>query len=331
MNRDDLLYDIKEFCRRHSRILMPVVLVVFALIVVFVAAHFHGRGNRSTDTLIQQEQKEETVPVTETQDEIPLEKNAYSDVNALFHTYYQATAEGNTDTIEQISTGLTAEEKIRIREIAKYIEYYPVVDVYTKKGPVEGSYVAYIYNELKFTGHDWKVPGLQTMYVCTREDGSLYINNEENQPAFVADYISLVSVEDDVVDLSNETTARYNSLVAGDSDLAMYLEELSTALDLSVGQELAKQSGKTQLTGSESDLWLVANDTVNVRKAPSQDAERIGEVTAGQRLALLESMDNGWSRVILNGQEAYVKTEYFHLEEPETPEESEETEAAEGE
>lgn len=308
------------------RILMPVAFILTILVIILAALNMRTSPAPAVkEEVPAQPVQEETPQVAETQEPepVPLEKNAHRDVTELFDTYYKAAAAGDTDEIERISCELTPEEKLRIHEIARYIESYPSIDVYTKPGPVPDSYVAYVCTKLKFVGKDWLIPGLETMYVCTREDGSLYINNEENQPAAVSDYIYRVSIEDDVVDLTNETTAAYNSLLADNGELSLYLEELSSSLDLRVGQELARLEGRSQIvTGNEKKTYLVADDTVNVRKAPSQDAERLGEVKNGQQLELLETLDNGWSKVILNGQEAYVKSEYFHVQEPEPEEDT---------
>ncbi len=223
----------------HARIVMPSILGAALLLTVGIGLAAHSTNQHAAAAAAQ---------VTTTGEEgSTLEMNAYPEVNALFKSYYDALAQGDTDVIEKLSSTLSEEEKIRIAEIAKYIETYPQMDVYTKPGPVDGSYVAYVYTTMTFAGHNWEVPGMQTMYVCTREDGSLFINNTKTQDKAVSNYIQAVSVEDDVVDLSNKTTAQYNDLVNSDSALAAYLNELSSNIDLSVGQQLGQlQNGDAQ-------------------------------------------------------------------------------------
>lgn len=243
--------------------------------------------------------------------ELELEKNAYNDVNSLFIEYYNAVAAGDADTIQSMSSALSDEEKIRVQELAVYIDSYTTVDVYTKTGPVDASYVAYVYTKLKLKDHEWEIPGLQTMYVCTRDDGTLYINNEESQPAEVSSYIREVSVQDDVVDLSNQTAAEYNALLASDSELSDYLDQIASTIDISVGQQLAALNESRNQT-DESTVWLEAlSDGINIRKSSSADGTRIGSAAAGDRFQLVEELDDGWSEIIFNGQSAYVKSEYF--------------------
>ncbi|MBQ9611793.1 MAG: SH3 domain-containing protein [Lachnospiraceae bacterium] len=313
---------IKRFLARNTRIVMPLSLIVALGLTLGIGLWTH---QSRTPVLQPAEQPVEEVVEEETEEEIVLEKNAYEDVNALFRQYYDATADGDVSTIEALSSELAPEEKIRITEVSKYIDSYPQIDVYTKKGPEEGSYVAYVVTWMKFLDHDWKVPGLQTIYVCTREDGTLYINSAEDQPRSVADYIAQVSVEDDVVDLNNQVTADYNELVSSDESLYLYLNELSSNIDLSVGQALAAMQKASQPQSSESTgevdedglesgkTYLRALDIVNIRMSDSAESERLGQVVAGSTFELIEQQDNGWSRIRFNGSEAFVKSEFFEV------------------
>lgn len=273
--------------------------------------------------------------------DLTLEKNAYPAVNELFRKYYDALVTGDTHTISLLSAELSDEEKIRIGEIAKYIESYPSIDVYTKPGPIEDSYVCYVVTIMKFKDHDWEVPGMQTMYVCTDDDGELYINNAHSQTQAVSDYIQTVSLQDDVVDLNNKVTADYNKLVADDADLSAFLNELSSNIDVSVGQalgELQSSAGDTEeaaegaseagtssaeegdtADGSSSGssfsagaTILTATDVVNVRNAAGENADIIGTTIKGGQYELVEEdTASGWSEIVFNGTRGYVKTEYF--------------------
>lgn len=77
-----------------------------------------------------------------------LELNAYPAVNELIAAYYKAFASGDIDTIDSISEGMSQTRELRIKESAKFIDSIPKLDVYTKPGPLEGSYVVYVYEEI---------------------------------------------------------------------------------------------------------------------------------------------------------------------------------------
>ena len=326
MIRDRLLdfyYDTRDFVGKNKKIVMPVFLFICVLITVSLAFTLRRHSRQA-----QEETAAEALTQTSASD-LELEKNAYNDVNSLLIEYYNAVAAGDADTIQSMSSALSDEEKIRVQELAVYIDSYTTVDVYTKTGPVDGSYVAYVYTKLKLKDHEWEIPGLQTMYVCTRDDGSLYINNEESQPTEVSSYIREVSVQDDVVDLSNQTAAEYNALLASDSELSDYLDQIASTIDISVGQQLAALNESRNQT-DESTVWLEAlSDGINIRKSSSADGTRIGSAAAGDRFQLVEELDDGWSEIIFNGQSAYVKSEYFTKVEPEETQTEESAEDAE--
>jgi hypothetical protein len=233
------------FARKHERAFE--VLLLFLAVTLTVGLSLVLRVVRKEDRTPAKSTEETT------QQSTALVRSTNQALNDLFREYYDAMAAGDTDTIESISSELSAEEKIRITEIAKYIESYPTITVYTKSMPDGTSYVCYVYTTMKFEDHDWEVPGLQTMYVCERDDGSYYINNSQDQDESVTEYIQKVSLEEDVVDLSNQTTKEYNDLVQNNSELASYLNELSSNIDLSVGQQLgALQTGSTLSSTEET-------------------------------------------------------------------------------
>ena len=311
----DFYYDTRDFIGKHKKVVMPLFLLL-CLLLTFGLAFGLRRGSRQAE-----EEKAAAEASTQTDAaDVEMELNAYEDVNALIENYYQAVAAGDAESIESMSSELSDEEKIRVQELANYIDSYTQVDVYTKTGPVDGSYVAYVYTKLKLVDRDWQIPGLQTMYVCTRDDGSLYINNDETQPQSVSEYIQEVSVQDDVVDLNNQTAAEYNDLLASDAELSDYLDQIASTIDISVGQQLAALNENRTQTDENTVYLEAASDNINIRKSASADGTRIGSASKGDRLQLVEELSDGWSEVIFNGQSAYVKTEYFNKIEPEVTE-----------
>lgn len=300
----------QEWIGQHGQLLMPLVLVVCCILtaVIGLAAH---RTNPHAKA-----QAADTEATEEAASPLALQTDAYPAVNELFTTYYQAMAEGDTDTIESISSTLSDQEKIRIEELSKYVDSYTDITVYTQEGPVSGSYICYVYSKMKFTDHDWEVPGMQTMYVCTRSDGSLYINNDENQDKTVTDYIQKAALEDDVVDLTNSVTAEYNELVSSDQELSDYLDALSSDIDLSVGQALASLESSTESSAESgaTGKTVTATDTVNIRKEPSEDADVIRVTSVGEQFEYVGDAGDGWTEIVVDGQNAYVKSEYVTLD-----------------
>ena len=110
-----------------------------------------------------------------------------------------------------------------------YVEYYQNVTCYTKPGPVENSYLVYVYYEVKFHDIDTVAPGLNTLYVCTNDTGELYVFSGDVD-SYVSEYMQLVSTQQDVKDLFNRVQVTYNDAVDSDEDLKAFLEDLAVNL-----------------------------------------------------------------------------------------------------
>ena len=52
---------------------------------------------------------------------------------------------------------------------------------------------------------------------------------------------------------------------------------------------------------------------VNVRGSASEKGELKGQASPGMRLTRVEEMINGWSHVIFNGTDGYIKTEFLQV------------------
>ena len=58
---------------------------------------------------------------------------------------------------------------------------------------------------------------------------------------------------------------------------------------------------------------MEATTAVNVRASDSENADRVGNVNPGTQLTCLEQLANGWSKVIYEGKEAFIKSEYVRV------------------
>ena len=341
---EEFFYHIRNLVMDHRRVVLPsVFFFCFALTVVFALAARHF----SSDRIGLEPAGEGTSQAAE---QAALEENRYPEVNALMERYFGAVAEGDVQTIASISTSMDETEKIRIRKLGDYVESYPDIDVYTKPGPVENSYICFVVTRVRFAGYDAEIPGMQTMYVCTAADGSLYINEDESS-AEVMDYIRRVSLEDDVVDLNNLVTAEYNDMLAADASLSPFLDTLSSQIEVSIGEALADARDAAQEDTSTADgadaassgesadstdgeaasdtdaasgagsssipanaKTAIAREPVAVRSTDNAEGEQIGSVYQGDRLKVKEVQSNGWTKVEYKGGTAYVKSEFFDYE-----------------
>lgn len=329
---------IWDFILRNSKIVFPIILIVCVAFTVVIALNAGKQKEEaqeaSTETVNEVETTEATLGVPVTEEELQI--NAYPEVNAIVMDYYTAVADGDVEKVLAISNHVDDTEKIRIQELGKYIDAYPSVVVYTKPGPEAGSYLAYVISQVKFTGYENTAPGIQTFYICTAEDGALYMN-EGAVEEYITDYIQQVNMQEDVVELFNKVAVEYNDLLMNDPNLSVFLQELNTQMDISVGealaaaeaakeqeelaaQEEAAQEGEQPAESEEAaeaqptgPVEARTTTTINVRSSDSETADKLGKLDGGTKIEVLEMRANGWSRIKYNGKDAYVKSDYIEV------------------
>ena len=327
--------EIAQIMRKNTKSLVIVILAAVVLLGagVFLGAMI-GRGNAADQTASAETLTAETESQTaETEAAyVPLEENAYPEINALIEQYYQAAAEGDIDTINSIKDYSEQTELLQIQEKSNYLEGYEDINCYTKPGPEENSYVVYASYYAKFKDIDRTVCGLNTFVVCQNSDGEYYIHDCTNDEA-MREYRINVTKQDDVVELFNRVQVEYNEAVTEDEELAAFLTQLSEDLKASVGDALAEMETETQTEAAEEQQTeetvaetesaeaetenavegslVEAVDVVNIRSSDSETADVLGKAQIGDTFTLLESRENGWSRVEYDGGEAYIKSEYL--------------------
>ena len=177
--------------------------------------------------------------------------------------------------------------------------------------------------------------------MCVDENGKYFINNNGEENESDLKYIKEVSLQDDVVDLNNKVAVAYNDMLAEDEELGQYILDLREEIDKSVGEALAQAEGSTtteeaaegteaetgetaegEETAEEEMVTVVtkvkATDVVNIRSSDSETADKLGKAEIGEEFELVEKKGNGWSKIVYEGSEAYIKSEY--LEDSETME-----------
>ena len=321
----------------HNKIVMPVVLIVCILITVLVAVNANHRKikEKEAEQAAIPVSAEETVPAEEESDTpvYELEKNTHPEINNVIRTYYDAQAEGNIETISSLNAYLDDIDTIRVQELSKYIDSYPVLDVYTKPGIEDNTYVAYVYSETLFSDVEKALPGMQTYYIGQNESGDFFIN-DGTYNVDVWDYIKALTLQDDVVDLNNKVAVEYNEMLAEDEELNEYVAYLKEKINEDVGEILAQAELPAQESASETDAsndaetadasegenteapltvlkTVRATDVVNIRSSDSEEADKLDKAQIGQEFTLLEEKGNGWSKIKYNDREAYIKSDYL--------------------
>lgn len=329
---------IRDFIVKHCKIVFPVIVVAVVALTVSVALNVNRNRNieESSDT------EESSAPEDgdsglnlEEMPEVPLLPNEDSAIYTLVATYYNALGTGDMETLASTYDSISDIELLWKQALSPYLDHYTELQVNTKQGPVANSVIAYIYYRVCFVNHEEEFPGYEMLYICTNEDGSLYIKNESNFTEEDIAYITAISSQDDVIEFNNRVDVEYNELMLERPYLLKYMEEVINQRDIDYGILLAGQNqtgspedgnddGGESQEGNETTAtpepapvpeYATATTTVNVRSSDSEQADRLGRVTAGTRLKVQEVRVNGWTKVVYEGADGYIKSEYLEFAE----------------
>lgn len=326
---------------KNSKLVFPVIAGVAVAITVLVAMSAFGA---KTDKMEQFDGDISAVPEELSQPEeivvqedVPLQINEDAAVAQLIAGYFDALAAGDQETLNKICDFIEEDKMLEITELAKYIEAYSDLEIYTKPGYSEGASVAYVCYKMYFTGKEAGYPGYRTLYVSKNLQGEQYLkfdlSDEENE------YIVQVSSQADVVDMNNRVAVEYNDLMSAQPELLKYLSEVHNEVQVAMGviygqevtgtdQEPEDETGASpeSVAASGEDLpeegntepenvvrYAKTNATVNVRSSDSQQADKMGKASSGTKLQVLEQKVNGWTKVLFENQEGFVKSEYLDV------------------
>ena len=325
------IHSIGNYIIKHNKVVLPAVVVVAVAITVSVSLSLSNRHKEAQQEAEIASAASETATETATE-EVPLVANEEGAIYTLIATYYNAMATGDEETLRSVCDEISDKDMYRYVELSQYIDYYPTLEIYTKTGPEEGSVIS-------FVGHEEEVPGYQALYICTNDQGGLYIKRGENSEE-VNEYIKTVSTQDDVVEFNNKITVEYNELMVDHPEVLQYISELDSQVSIAVGEKLANQvaaetqvaeagteegstdgqdtqteNGEQQEAEDQGPQYVTTTTTVNVRSSDSEQADKLGKVSGGTKLQVLEQRPNGWTKVDYEGKEGYIKTEFLQLAE----------------
>ncbi len=329
--------DAKTVAVSVAKILLPAAacIIVIAVIVSFMSSRKTSDDEQiSADTNSTSESQEE-----EESSQKPLEANAYPEINALMDRFYTALAEGDMDTITAIRDETSDTEYLTLKKRSEFIEHYDNLICYTKEGLADNSYFVYVTYYVKFNDIETKSPGLTAFYVYPGSDGNYVIDGVMDKDVLAA--FDLVTVQQDVVDLYNRIDVEFADARSADGELDKFMDNLYDEVKNSVEIEMAQlqeeneqqtqtdagegaqgeeapEQGSTQqqeeiMENQTVNQIVRTTDTVNVRSSDSEEADKIGRLTTGTELTRIEERVNGWSKVIFEGNEAYIKSDYLEV------------------
>ena len=325
-----------------SKFIFPVVVVIAIAITVIVALTSKSKKSQIVEEMaddnITSIEEEMVKEVYIDYDSIPLVKSTDQELNQLIADYFDAQADGDIEKLRTLVDKLDEGEAITFEENAKYIESNIVSEIYTKQGYEEGSYLVFPYYYTIFKGREEiKIPGISGMYVETNDQGKYYVRNlpltEE-----VNNYAKILVSKEDVTDLFNRNIVEYNEVMTEHPEIKEYANAVREEVRKQVGTILAQKNEESKASDEEVaqtnesvdpnaaessevtpveekpvEVYAQTKSAVNVRASDSEKADKVGKATKGLKVKVLEQRENGWSKVIFEDKEAFIKSEFLNV------------------
>lgn len=322
------------------------VLLIFTLMFSFVLS---GCSSSSKDDKTDGESS--VIPITNDSEnvqnaEIVLTEEKDSAITELFETYFNDLKAGDAAALGKIMVNAPDQETVS-KEI-EYIEDYQNIRCYSKTGLLEGTYAVFVYYEVKFKNIDTLAPSMIREYVCTNEDGTLFINNG-NVDGEIAAWLDEVQNSDSaaalVADVNNalasaaESDEKLTALIAklhegvqeggGESAESSASDETSSSEGSQTAETTSAETTAAETTAAEttaaettaaatqpeasytpfdSEKEVTAKVNVFIRKGPSTDAE-IGSRLIGGSSVTAVGTDGDWTVVRYSGGLGYILSE----------------------
>ena len=327
MNKDFLGRSVR-FVKKNIKIVAPVILLILTAVITKVALSARNASktpepipSASTAVIDVPVVTDPVEPVTQ---DFFLTENTDQDLAEFIETYYLCLSNGDIDTLEPMVDYIEVTDKLIYAEQSRYLDYL-LKNIYTIQGFDESAYIVFAVSDVVFDAYpDNLLPSYDGFYVRKTENGNFCIITSD-LPTAEDEYVNHAILCDDVVELGNRVTSEYNDVITASPELLTYMKELDSIVSVEVGEKLAAlNSGEeiempeVEVPGDETEEDTVkagtANSAVNVRISDSMNADRIGQLYAGQAVEVTEIKGNGWYGINYEGKTGYVKAEYITLE-----------------
>ncbi len=205
-----------------------------------------------TKETTQKEISEETVQTDSKEDmNISYEKNTDEDLNAFIKLYFNAMAACDNDVLqEMVIDGSQYNKADSLKKKAEFVTGYDNITVYTKEGPDEGNYVAFVVMNLKIVGVNSSPYDIVTLFVVDGSHGFLIDNSNliEERKSFIEE----VKEDPDIQKIFQFVDSKNEELRKNDPTLQAFYDTIN---------------GKT--SGSEKD-----KDTKEQKEAEEEKQEQ---------------------------------------------------------
>ncbi len=91
-------------------------------------------------------------------------------------------------------------------------------------------------------------------------------------------------------------------------------DEMNPSEDVIVTEEIPEVVSEEEPVKQETYTRVrILKDNINVRSGPGTDYDRLGSAYSGYDFEFVENVDEEWTKIIYDGKEAYIYSEYVEL------------------
>ncbi|MCD7762333.1 MAG: SH3 domain-containing protein [Lachnospiraceae bacterium] len=316
-----MLDNIREWISDNLRYILLGLAIILLIIIAFFAVRLitHiGKGSSQNKT-VEQETDAQTEAETDAVVTVETLVQNQSDVLTIATSYWNAIGDQDFDTLETLC-GKTFDDDARatVEAMDVAVESYNDIMTYSKTGVTDGSYVVYVYMELKLTGIETEAPTLRQMYLQPDSDGTLLVVQTEDYTTEITSYVQERQTDSDVQALIQDVSDTLDERCEADEDLKNYIESRTTTTSSSDSDDDSDSDDSSE-SGDSSEAALgtmVTTTGVNIRSEASADSEKLGSLVAGSQVEVTENLDDGWSKITFvdssgSTVEGYVMTQYL--------------------
>ena len=304
---------------RYILLGLAVILVVIIGICIFRlvggSSSKKKDSGKKTSTAASQQDEESTTEKTGTVDLSAPAAGEGLTVNdepllELARKYYSALTAEDEATLATIVEPWNDTVKESVFSLNEKFNSFDNITTYSKDGPLEDSWLVYVYCECRVDGVDTGIPTLlNPLLVVTTDSSDLKISSDRTE---YADFINESNMSDDVQMLINDVNQKYEELKGANTQVKNYEGDGSS----SSGNEDSTEAAGSGAQATYGTATATAN--VNIRSEGSTNGAVLGTLYPGQEVSIV-STEGDWTHITFSDPstgstiEGYVSNNYLNI------------------
>ena len=292
-------YDMRKVAILAAALLLLVVLIVSGIRAIIKK----GKGNSETPSQPTEVVNRDVEEEEQTEAEIPLELNAFNEINSLMQSYFHARTDANVTLLSGLVDNPSGISLQSLENRKQYVESYNNLNCYTHPGLYNDDKIVITSFQLRFRNINTSAPGLEYYYVVRNSEGNYVITTSQSDE--VKAYIDKVQQGSEVQALISDTYTKLEEAENADPQLKELVELLRGKTSTDTG---STDSGSAAPQG----VTKTANDSVRVRSSTdtSNTDNVLGVLNSGDTITVTGT-EGDWSIVEYDGKTGYVKSEFL--------------------